>query len=398
MKTAVFGGTFNPPHESHVEMAAFAVEQLGFDRVVVVPAADPPHKAVEGDATPQDRLRMAELAFEDFDEVEVSDIELRRPGKSYTYDTLRQLQEESPYEYYHLLMGQDMLEAIEQWYRFEELLSAAPIIVFPRAGSEGDLAALVERLSADYGADVEVAQTELAGVASRRLREELRESLPEAVPAPVLRYILERGLYGVRLDGGRAKTGRERQLIEQLRRRMQPHRLPHAFAVMEEMERLALHYGEDVSRARLAGLLHDVTKGESLENQLRLCANYDIVISTLEKASPKLLHALTGAAVARELLGGGEEEIVTAIRYHTTGRSGMSRLEQLLYLADYIEPLREFEGVEPVRALAYEDLVGALRLALDNTLREVLEAGRLLHPDTLEARNEFVAIMMERDR
>lgn len=390
MKTALLGGTFNPPHASHILMAQHAVEELGFDRVLVIPTADPPHKPVVGGATPQQRLDMAHLAFRDCAQAEVSDVEIRRAGKSYTYDTVHQLQEEVPYEYYHLLLGQDMLAAIESWHRYEELLQEISIVVYPRQGEESDLAALVERLTERYNADIEVAEVSLPGFSSTALRDEMAALLPLGLPAAVTRYIIDQGLYDVRLDESRAANEQERGIIGQLRGWLSPKRLYHSIAVMEEMQRLAQRYGADVPRARLAGLLHDCTKDASYEQQLQLCEQYGIALTELERSSPKLLHAMTGAARAGELLGAGHDDIVAAIRTHTTGRADMALLQQLLYMADYIEPLRDFAGVEEVRAIAYVDLKAALLLALDQTVVELLEKKSLLHPDTLEARNDML--------
>lgn len=101
----------------------------------------------------------------------------------------------------------------------------------------------------------------------------------------------------------RAKNQRERESIERLAGVLSEKRLNHSIAVMEEMERLSLHYGLEPERGRLAGLLHDCTKDETFENQLRLCREFDIILSNLEKRSPKLLHAITGAPVAPHRFG-----------------------------------------------------------------------------------------------
>jgi len=176
----------------------------------------------------------------------------------------------------------------------------------------------------------------------------------------------------------------------ELMHRQSGKRLLHSLSVADEAVRLAKLYGADPDRAYAAGLLHDITKQESYENQLRLCADFDIILSNLERKTPKLLHAITGEQVARRELGVTDAVVLDAIRYHTTAKPQMPLLTAILYLADYVEPLRQFEGVELVREVVYTDFDEALRRALDATIIEVVEAGSLLHPDTLAARNEIV--------
>ena len=131
---------------------------------------------------------------------------------------------------------------------------------------------------------------------------------------------------------------------------------------------------------------------------MRLCREFDIILSNLEKRSPKLLHAITGAPVARHRFGLDDVQALEAIRYHTTGRAGMTLFDKLLYLADYVEPLRAFPGVERVRAVVDDDLNRALALALDGTIAELLESGSLIHPDTLAARNDVLLAMEKEER
>ncbi len=401
-KVALLGGTFNPPHSAHVDMVKFALSKLGFDEVWVVPAADPPHKPVAEGVPAQVRLALTQLAFDGVPGTQVCDVELKREGKSYTWDTLTLLRGKFPKVKFSLLMGQDMLETIEQWYCAEQLLHTTPMVVYPRQDTQGvqrDLQALAARLREGFGARITVADFPVQPVSSTDLRLALAQGpLPRAVPAAVLREIVRRGLYGVHLDASRAKTQREREIIMRLAGVLSEKRLHHSIAVMEEMERLSLRYGLEPERGRLAGLLHDCTKDETFENQLRLCREFDIIISNLEERSPKLLHAITGAPVAQRCYGLADRQAIEAIRYHTTGRAGMTLFDKLLYLADYVEPLRAFPGVEEVRAVVDADLNRALAIALDGTIAELLEKKSLIHPDTLAARNDVLIAMAKEER
>ena len=163
-------------------------------------------------------------------------------------------------------------------------------------------------------------------------------------------------------------------------------RIPHVLGTEQEAIRLAERYGADVEKARVAALLHDCTKKLGMEEQLELCRRYGIQLDELEQKALKLLHAKTGAAIARDVFG-VDEETYQAIWYHTTGRAGMTTLEKVMYLADYIEPSRDFPGVETLRRVCYEDLDRGVLLGLEMTVEEMTEMGNPVHRATLEARD-----------
>ncbi len=175
---------------------------------------------------------------------------------------------------------------------------------------------------------------------------------------------------------------------ELLKERLSEKRYRHSLSVQEEAVRLAKRYGADREKASLAGLLHDVMKDVPRDEQLKYCRDNDIMLTLFEEKEPKLLHAVTGAHYLRNALGIGDQEVLLAVRYHTTGRAGMSLLEKIIYLADFVEPLRSFEGVEPVRTVLREKgLDEALLRALDFSVTEVVSRESLLHSDTVFARN-----------
>jgi nicotinate-nucleotide adenylyltransferase len=160
----------------------------------------------------------------------------------------------------------------------------------------------------------------------------------------------------------------------------------HTLGVEKEAVTLAARWRQDAAQARYAALLHDITK--PMQNQLKLCAEYGIIPPEFERAEPKLLHALTAEARAREW--GLPRGTLDAIRWHTTGRAGMSLLEKILYLADYIAPFREpFEGLAELRRLAYSDIDHAMILGLRLVVEAQLSAGNELHPSSAEALNEL---------
>lgn len=152
----------------------------------------------------------------------------------------------------------------------------------------------------------------------------------------------------------------------------------------EEIVRLARRWGADENLARRAGILHDCTKYWNLEQHLALCRQYQVELDELELQAVKLLHSKTGACMARHVFG-ETDQVYEAIFWHTTGKADMALLDQLLYMADYIEPNRDFDGVDEMRRLAYTDLEGALLMGLEMTAEDMARRGNPLHTNTAQA-------------
>ncbi len=167
------------------------------------------------------------------------------------------------------------------------------------------------------------------------------------------------------------------------------YRYTHTLGCEKAARMLAERFGGDVQKAGFAALLHDITKRLSREEQLYLCDKYGIIPCDIEKIEWKMLHGKTAAAIARAEYD-ADQDIVDAIAYHTTGRADMTLLDKIIYLADYIEETRDFDGVEPARKLAETDIDEALLYCFDHSLYDLLERGKLIHPDTMAARNTLI--------
>ena len=165
---------------------------------------------------------------------------------------------------------------------------------------------------------------------------------------------------------------------------LKPNRVAHVLGCRDTAVALAQRWGADVTDAARAGLLHDITKALNGDLQLTLCNAYGIILDAFSKENTKTLHALTGALVAERVFG-ESQAVVNAIRHHTTGKAGMSVLEKIIYVADYMEPNRDFPGVDKLRQLAFEDLDGALRLGLTMTLELLQRQGSAISPASREA-------------
>ncbi|MBQ3055078.1 MAG: bis(5'-nucleosyl)-tetraphosphatase (symmetrical) YqeK [Oscillospiraceae bacterium] len=181
-----------------------------------------------------------------------------------------------------------------------------------------------------------------------------------------------------------------RDILSEVEKRLSPKRFAHTLGTAECAVALARRFGEDPSAAYQAGLLHDVTKEWSPSEQLNFFEKHGIMISNVQKLTPELFHPISGAVVAKEEFG-MEETICNAIRWHTTGRAGMSCFEQILWLADLIEPGRNFPGVEELRALATSDLSAAVCAGMSHSILFLVEHDRLIDTQMIDARNWFLS-------
>ena len=173
-------------------------------------------------------------------------------------------------------------------------------------------------------------------------------------------------------------------LREQVYAMLKPSRIPHVVGCEKAANALARRWGADPDTASEAGILHDMTKRWTAEEQYRFCREQGIELDSCEMESPQLLHAKTGAREAK-LRFGASDEICQAIRWHTTGKPEMSLLEKILYLADVIEENRNYQGVDELRKLCFEDLDAAMAYATRSCLDHVRENGNQIHHDTLDA-------------
>lgn len=369
MSLALYGGSFNPPHLGHRAAAQTVLETLRPDRLLIIPDHLPPHKELPaGSPSPEERLHLCRLCFAGLDGAEVSDCELRREGVSYTADTVERLRSDNPDEELTLIVGTDMLLCFDKWYRFRYLLEQCALAVLCRGGDEREeVEEKAGQLRREYGARVTVLPHEPVETSSARIRELLPRRLgADELQAEVYAEIIRRRWYGAQPELS--------WLREQAYAMLKPKRIAHVAGCETEAVALAMRWGEDPELAAEAAILHDVTKKLKPQEQLEFCDRHGIALDESERRSPRVLHAITGAAYAEERFGVGKA-VRNAIRWHCTGKPDMTLLEKIVWLADFTEPTRDFPGVEEVRALAEEDLDLALKTAMEMTLRFIEEEG-----------------------
>ncbi len=349
-KTVIFGGTFNPAHEGHKNLLC-QVMAKGYDEAIVIPDKIPPHKSTS--ATFEDRFNGVKALFADMENVTVSDIENKREGKSYTYDTLTQLRALYPDKKFYFLMGSDMFLSLEKWYRAGDILNSTPIIACAR--THDDFKKITEYkklLEKNYNCDIIIYDINIIELSSTQLRSDLVKKIDAHNKA---------------------------NLSEK--------RYNHVMSVAKYAVYLSSFHGIDAYDAYVGAIAHDCTKYLDDKKQLEYFEKNNISLTDNDRESPKIWHQISGAHFARHTLGIQNDDIINAVRYHTTGRAGMSPLEKLVCLADSIEPTRDYDGVENMRILAKTDLNAALLLSFERLIEYVNIRGLSMNKTTLAARD-----------
>lgn len=385
-RIGIYGGTFNPPHIGHMRAAQQAFALLKLDKLLLIPDRIAPHKVLpQGSATAQQRLEMLKIGAAQIPYAQISDMELRREGTSYTYLTVQELKEQYPSDELIVIMGTDMFLSFHTWRNPDIIWKNATLAVLYR-GDKGEHDAIMEqkaKLEA-LGAKVSLVRNDVTVISSTDLRRMLifycaAPYLPEGVE----QYIRDNGLYGTNNSYRQLPMVQLEKVVVDL---IDPKRVNHVLGCRDTAVALAKHWGADETDAARAGILHDITKALRGQLQLTLCSEYGIILDDFSAKYPKTLHALTGALVAERIFG-ENQAVVDAIRHHTTGKADMTLLEKIIYVADYMEPCRDFPGVEKLRELAFTDIDAALKLGLEMTLELLKKQGSEVSPASRDALN-----------
>lgn len=382
MKIGIFGGTFNPFHNGHLSLLCGIRDALSLDRVIIIPTALPPHKdgspVVEG----YHRMEMCRLAVKDLENVFVSDMELKRGGHSYTVDTLRTLRTQYPNDELYLMVGGDSYLQLGTWYCAEEIYRLATVAGAPRLkGEEEKMLELQKKLESECKHTVVVHCDEPVEMSST----DYRENNVSDIPADIEDYIIQNGLYNremripIDLD----------ELTSYLRMNLSPKRFTHTLNVASEAIRLAKVYEENEHLAYIAGLLHDICKEMPKDAQWELIKDEETAKEPEFIACPHAWHGAAASNFSKREFQIKNTEILNAIRYHTTGRGEMSRLEEIIYMADLVCADRTYPGVEALRAKTYKSLEEALFEAFVFALYDLPREGSPVVSDTIKAYNRY---------
>ena len=346
MNKIIFGGAFDPIHNGHLNMAENAKKALDGE-IILVPARISVWK--ENSAPVEDKIAMIELAIRNHQSFSIEKYEIEnQKNVTYSIDTVRFLKEKHPSDKLFLLIGTDQVNEFHRWKEADKISELVQIIYFSRPGFKLDQANIEKyRMMKIDGEEIDVSSTKIRQLRSFEL------------PDDVLFYIVEHNLY----EG-----------MVELVRILSPERLEHSKSVAKTAYEIAKANNlSDPIRYFVAGLFHDLGKDIPLKEQIKLTRESFPGYGCLPDFA---YHQFAGAVLAKEMYGIEDEDILKAIKFHSTGSDDMPLMAKIIYAADKIEPTRGFDS---------SDLIAAMKKDADNGFKIVLQANK----DYLESKGKM---------
>ena len=366
MRIAVFGGAFDPLHKEHIRIIDGAKSILNMDKVVLLPTYNPPHK--DGSTVSYEhRVAMLRLFALSRPYVEIDETEKELSlEKSYAYIVLGEIKKRYPSDELYYIIGSDSLRKLSSWAQPEEIFKSVKMVVITRG--EDDVKDIACEYAKKYNGEIIVgfrAETESSSAIRCKLEIGAYDELKGRLDDKILDYIIKNRLYSRYAD-----------VVARLKATLSERTFRHSLRVAEFAVENAWRVWEDYDKALLAGLLHDSAKGRA---PIKDESEYDV-------SSTEVIHQYDGAEVARAEYGIEDEEILDAIRYHTTGKPNFSSLGKLIYLADKLERGRDYPCVDYLRAtLEQKGVDVAFREALGHSIEYLRACNKKIDLLTLDA-------------
>ncbi len=367
MKIAIFGGAFNPVHREHVHLARTAIEELGLDKLIIMPTAISPHKSGKAMADFFQRFEMCRIAFRELKQAEVSNYELARGGVSYTYLTCNHFASLYPDAERYLLIGADMLENFPEWKNPQEILKNFRLAACAREDAKPFLG-YKKMVEEEFDTAVKTLSYVGENVSSTQIRTyaALGEDISRFVNPDVCQYIRRKGLYAMHGLWG----------VKQF---LKPERWQHTLRVAVICAKNSARADISEEQAITMAALHDVAKYMSADSP------YLTGFVCPDGVPGPVVHQFAGAYVAENVFKIGDKTILDAIACHTSGKENMTAADALLFLADMIEEGRTFDGVDELRKIFKEDLFRCLYIALRHQVEYLETTGKPVYGLTRRA-------------
>ena len=385
MKIGVYGGAFDPFHNGHLSMIRGAIKSKKVDRVIVIPTGMPCFKPTRKVTLSPYRYYMVKTALKDEPKCEVCDIEQVFGEPSYTATTLVNLRKKkivSDKDELFLMCGSDILFEFESWKNPEKIVENAKLLCALRPGiDEGQARNQAAHLEEVFDTKVKFFPIDGVEVASSSLRNAGDFAESEDIPDDVRRFIKCHDLYCEDAPLMHVSDEMYTKLLENcftLFRELSGKRLLHSMNVCVLATRYALRFGADPDKCALAALLHDCAKELPEDYQIELSAK--IIHGYIP--GKQILHSPAGAVYAKEHYGVEDQEVLDAIQYHTIGREIMTVTDKIVYLADKVEPARNYDDLTLIRKYAETDLDAALIECYCAIKDSFAQKGMQIHDDT----------------
>lgn len=382
---AIMGGTFDPIHYGHLVAAEAVRDCFSIELIIFMPTGKPAHKKGLPVTDAEKRYSMTVMATQSNPNFQVSRIEIERKGMSYTIDTINEVSKHlAPDASLYFITGADAVHQILNWKNSAELLNICTFVAVTRPGfKKSDLQTEIKKLKSGFNGKLKFLEIPSLDISSTDIRKRVKNGnfIKYLLPEPVEYYIKKEKLYS---------SYTIEQMKEYAKSCLSEKRFNHTLGVAEEAVKLAMRYGANQQKAETAAVLHDCAKELTAEEKLKKCNKYGIPLDDILIKQPDLTHSFIAAAIAQDLFCIEDDEILSAIRYHTTGRRNMTLLDKIIYLADYIEPTRKpFDGILKAREKALSDLDQAVKISLLDTLEYNNKKGCLIHPLSYEALEDY---------
>lgn len=377
-KIGIIGGTFDPIHIGHIEMARAAKKRFSLDSVIFIPGGNTPHKDARSVTPAKTRLDMVKAAVGD--EFPVCGYEVEKESYSYTSDTLEHFKRKSPEDELYFIVGADSLDYMDHWHEPEVIFADAAIIAFGR--DDFNVRQKAKSLDEKFFGKILFANDKICDISSTKIRlfADMELDFRNYVPDAVYDFIKKNHMYeGYFSDMRKRAAEYEKES-----------RFIHTLGVCKMAVKMAQIFGEDIKKTYTAALLHDIAKNIPDDEMYETCEKYGVELCDFEKKNPQVVHAKLGAYLAERDFNITDKEILDAIKWHTLGRCDMTRLEKIIFVADMAEEGRSFDGVENIRKAAFSDLDRAVLECITQTIDFNTSLGRSVYEGTYIIRDSLL--------
>ena len=386
MKFGIFGGTFNPIHNGHINIALKIYDKFSLDKILFMPNKIPPHKNIKNVLDEKIRLDMINIAIKNYEFLDVEDYELKKDNISYTYESLEYLDRIYKGIELFFIIGSDSFLNFDKWQKIERIFRSSNIVVYLRKEAHKDrIIKIKERYEELYKGKIYLFFDKIIDISSTEIREKIfnGDDISNLVPKCVYEYIISKGLY-------RESIMDFEKIDSYLKENLNEFRYQHTLRVVDMGIILANKHGyDDILKVKLACYFHDAGKNLSPNKILDMVSNEGYKLTCEEIENVHIYHGVASMIIARDKFNINDMEVLNAIKNHVTGVEKMTILDKIVFLADFFEMGRDFDRVHKSRDAAIIDLNldEALILAYDSTINELVSKRRFIHENTIRARN-----------
>lgn len=340
-KVLIFGGSFDPPHKQHIRILRDAIKKIRPDATLIVPTYLSPFKKKHLFSYLDRKLMIKKIIKSEKIKAFIYDFEYQRKKKTYTWMLVKKIKSIYPKAKLYFLLGSDSINQIKKWKKFSFLVKNLIFIIAKRKGHKLKISKKIKKI---------VLKKTYDNISSTILRKEIFSGDFKNIHRSIEKHV--------------ELTLKVKSTINKVKKIIEPHRYNHTIEVVKTAVHLAWIHGENLKKAFLAALLHDVAKNMSIKKQINLIKTEKLKIENLSyiiEKHPKILHQWASMVIAKKNFKIKDKKILSAISKHTTAAQKMTKLDKIIYVSDFISDDRNFKGVKKLRKIAEKDLKKAFK-------------------------------------